>query len=802
MKILLLVPFVVLTTAAFAQGCPQYATIIRAGDSLAGKGKYIEALNKYYSAQTHCKEKAAEVQALIKKMFIQINQLKTKAEDANREAQRARREALFEKARTFLALDKMVMAQDSARINLEKANKLINAFYFYDKKFALAFSNNNFYFIDTLGNPVNKLDRWDKAEQFDEEGFAKVQKRVIRRSGDNQTNDFLLDTIGTSYPVAYDIRSITGNTVALDITGKYLKEENLLSDTIDGIPFKTYLEILEKNGLRILRIHNSRKNPLLQQIGRFKALTYLSMSESDLDSLPAQIGELKNLVSLRLTRNSLSILPGQIAELDSLTSLDVSRNRLTTLPEQTGKLAKLASLNISENQLVHLPAQIGELKNLALLDVRGNENLDWKQFSGILSAIPKKVQFAFATDSILADYKEVRENTLRVQVNEAQILPLLIAVPAYMSEFKKLTSLNVSYQEGLNWKQVFDILSLMFKKVRFVTTSMPSGSNKTPGDTLWVQIGDEQILPLLAAVPVLISEFRSLMILNLSDIELTTLSPQISELKNLELLNISHNYDLNWEQVIGVLHAFPKKVRFATQTQEVPVPDPLHKKPGNTLWIQLDDTQVLPLLMAAPARASDFKGITSLGLSNAQLTTLPAQIGELDSLEALTLSNNQLKALPDEIRKLKNLDFLNISMNKGLDIKQVFGVLSAMPKKIRFVTLRSLQYGRGTAEEVLRVQIDDSQVLPLLIEAPDHISDFRALTSLSLSGNQLTTLPPQIGALNNLTSLNLGQNRLTTLPPEIGELKRLQYLWLTGNPISAAEKEKIKERLPRCKIIF
>lgn len=797
MKLLLLAPFFVLTAAAFAQDCPRYAAIIRAGDSLAGKGKYIEALNKYYSAQTHCKEKAAEVQALIKKMFLQINQLKITAEHANDQAQRAKRDALVEKAKTAVALEKVVMAQDSARINLEKANKLINAFYFYHKKFALAFSNNNFYFIDTLGNSVDKLGRWIKAEQFDDEGFAKVQKEIIKRSGGYQTSQFLLDTMGVSYPAAYDIRILSSmealNVEALDITGKDFGSEN---------PTDSSNEILENKRLKILRVRNSSMTHLLPQIGKFKELTYLSFLNSGLDSLPAQIGELKNLVSLRLMINRLSTLPGQIGELDSLTSLDVSGNQLTTLPEQTGKLGKLASLNISENELTHLPAQMGELKNLTLLDLRGNENLDWKQVAGILSAIPKKVQFAFATDSLLADYKEVRGNTLRVQINEAQILPLLISVPAYMSEFKNLTSLNVSYQNGLNWKEVFDILSLMFKKVRFVTTSMPSGSDKTPGDTLWVITGDAQILPLLAAVPALVSEFRSLMILSLSNIELTTLSPQISELKNLELLNISHNYDVNWKQVLGVLHAFPKKVRFATQTQEVPVPDIQHKKPGGTLWIQIDDTQVLPLLIAAPARAGDFKDVTSLGLSNAQLTTLPAQIGQLDSLASLTVSNNQLKVLPEEIRKLKNLSFLNISMNKGLDLKQVLGVLSAMPKKIRFVTLRSPQYGSGTAEDMLRVQIDDSQVLSLLIEAPDHISDFRVLTSLSLSRNQLTTLPPQIGALNNLTSLNLSQNRLTTLPPEIGELKRLQYLWLSDNPISAAEKEKIKALLPRCRITF
>ena len=45
-----------------------------------------------------------------------------------------------------------------------------------------------------------------------------------------------------------------------------------------------------------------------------------------------------------------------------------------------------------------------------------------------------------------------------------------------------------------------------------------------------------------------------------------------------------------------------------------------------------------------------------------------------------------------------------------------------------------------------------------------------------LSGNQLTTLPPEIGQLTALTRLNLFDNQLTTLPPEIGQLTALTEL--------------------------
>jgi Leucine-rich repeat (LRR) protein len=70
-----------------------------------------------------------------------------------------------------------------------------------------------------------------------------------------------------------------------------------------------------------------------------------------------------------------------------------------------------------------------------------------------------------------------------------------------------------------------------------------------------------------------------------------------------------------------------------------------------------------------------------------------------------------------------------------------------------------------------------------------------------LSGNQLTSLPKEIGELLYLSTLNLSGNQLTSLPSEIGELQYLYWLNLTGNNISKIEIEKIQKLLPNCEII-
>jgi GTPase SAR1 family protein len=72
---------------------------------------------------------------------------------------------------------------------------------------------------------------------------------------------------------------------------------------------------------------------------------------------------------------------------------------------------------------------------------------------------------------------------------------------------------------------------------------------------------------------------------------------------------------------------------------------------------------------------------------------------------------------------------------------------------------------------------------------PPEIGALTALQSLDLHGNQLSALPPEIGALTALQSLWLMVNRLSSLPPEIGALTALQSLELHGNQLSALPPE-------------
>ena len=54
-----------------------------------------------------------------------------------------------------------------------------------------------------------------------------------------------------------------------------------------------------------------------------------------------------------------------------------------------------------------------------------------------------------------------------------------------------------------------------------------------------------------------------------------------------------------------------------------------------------------------------------------------------------------------------------------------------------------------------------------------------------LDGNQLTSVPAEIGQLTSLRELDLGSNQLTSVPAEIGQLTSLRELCLDGNQLTS-----------------
>jgi Leucine-rich repeat (LRR) protein/energy-coupling factor transporter ATP-binding protein EcfA2 len=223
-----------------------------------------------------------------------------------------------------------IISEEKAKEALTKSEKLIEAFYFYDDKFALAFNKyKEFYFIDKEGNSIEKLKKWKKAEQFDDYGYAKVR--------DENEIDYMLDTSGNSYKAAYSAWEIDSSIRAVDLS------------------YQIYDKLLPS------------------ELFKAKELHFLYSHSNSLESLPRNIGDLKNLIFLDLSFNSFSIFPKEIGELTKLTWLGLEGNLLTSLPKEIGELKNLLTLYLANNKLTNLPANIGELEKLTMLDLRGNQ---------------------------------------------------------------------------------------------------------------------------------------------------------------------------------------------------------------------------------------------------------------------------------------------------------------------------------------------------------------------------------------------------------------------------------------------
>ena len=76
-----------------------------------------------------------------------------------------------------------------------------------------------------------------------------------------------------------------------------------------------------------------------------------------------------------------------------------------------------------------------------------------------------------------------------------------------------------------------------------------------------------------------------------------------------------------------------------------------------------------------------------------------------------------------------------------------------------------------------------------LTSLPAEIGQLTSLRKLDLSRNQLTSLPAEIWQLTSLEELYLKGNQLTSLPAEIGQLTSLETLALTANQLTSLPAE-------------
>ncbi|MBK7477774.1 MAG: leucine-rich repeat domain-containing protein [Haliscomenobacter sp.] len=226
----------------------------------------------------------------------------------------------------------------------------------------------------------------------------------------------------------------------------------------------------------------------------------------------------------------------------------------------------------------------------------------------------------------------------------------------------------------------------------------------------------------LTSLPAEISQLTQLTTLDLSNNQLTSLPAEISQLTQLTELELRNNPLISSGEIVKIIANFVNIRKLL--------------KDGNP-----DDTHHLsPLPIRITGASISKEGIlSSLNLSNSNMSALPAEIGQLTELQGLHLEGNQITTLPPEIGNLKFLHTLYLSGKEFSDFD-----------------------------------------CSLLV----------AIEFLSFSGSSFLILPQNMPWLHGL---DLSNCSLHQIPQEVKSLKaHFVYLDLSGNSIPEEEIEALR----------
>lgn len=251
--------------------------------------------------------------------------------------------------------------------------------------------------------------------------------------------------------------------------------------------------------------------------------------------------------------------------------------------------------------------------------------------------------------------------------------------------------------------------------------------------------------------------------LDLSEMGLTELPPEIGKLTHLTKLVLNHhgsqkNLKKQSSSKYNKIQCLPSEIGNLTNLQ--------------SLFVYGNELTTLPETFER------LSSLIELDLSANNLLTFPTAIRQLVNLKRLDLSNNQLAEIPDFLKHALMLEELNLNRNK----------LTELPEsvvKLRNLKCLSLDNNQLTTLPESVAQLVKLEILNLrfnqLINLTESISSLTRLNSISLSNNQLSSLPNSIGNLINLTDLYLGNNQLKDLPKSFSSLSKLVKLRVSSN---------------------
>ncbi|KAK4620887.1 Leucine-rich repeat-containing protein 40 [Fulvia fulva] len=187
---------------------------------------------------------------------------------------------------------------------------------------------------------------------------------------------------------------------------------------------------------------------------------------------------------------------------------------------------------------------------------------------------------------------------------------------------------------------------------------------------------------------------------------------------------------------------------------------------------------------------SQIKTLKDLKLGNNNLSgSLPASVCELPALEVLDLQANRLLSLPEALRDLVSLRVLNVSGNQltALPMEALQQLpLTELDASSNALIASLFPLGGPSGHPTLQfLNVANNSLAALTFEEK---LDMPRMVSLDVTNNHLTGLPP-VSGWNSLFTLAVGDNKVTDLPKGFTSLMKLRNVSLTGNELRALDPE-------------
>ena len=552
-------------------------------------------------------------------------------------------------------------------------------------------------------------------------------------------------------------------------------------------------------------------------------------------TVPAVLGDLDELEVLNLSRNLLrGTIPAKLSELESVKTLNLSRNFLSgPVPASFSWLESLVTLNLSHNRLTgQIPSlttssspnvipTIARPKRLERLLLNDN------QFEGI---IPPQIT------------SHANLKALRLSNNN-----LHGPIPASIVSLRLLSDLRLNDNNltGPAPKRLERMINL-----RYLYLQNNCLTGQDPGPTFRIAFIYYTNLSIsLGGLPIGISSLPAIKTQNNLFDNAATENKTCGQICRESVANPSANTELvrDCERLLEIRDnwaartTLPEGSAMATwgSGKQAGSQHRIDRWQGVTIKnnrVAGLDLSGHFLTSPVPTELTNLKALTSLNLSNNQLSSFPTQVIQLEKLQDLNLGRNQIATLPANIANLEELASLNLSYNDIADLPTSISELElltdlnlaannlsrsrtstlntittlkslarlnlssnslagSVPSSFRNLTdLTHLDLSRNgfsghiptyisTLTELQDLNMSNNRLFGYI---PNAIGNLRNLEHLNLWSNNLSgSIPSAIGNLQNLKSLDLGRNRLSgSIPPEIGNLRNLEILHLFTNNLS------------------